>query len=190
MSFRGRKTFVSHSKTVRRTYLFAPRSELPERPQFRIETSTRSAQGRIQRFSVWRPNFPPGKWSRATDAIAYGHPFAQTGITFRSVIKIAYQTTIQNRHSEALFAPLSPQAIRCHLEVEKPSFRTPKSRFQPMISPFPRFSSSNVSLDYVNPGWGNHTESAGDGDRKLCSTRKENSFPGRKYGCTNIADIV
>ncbi|MQM06956.1 hypothetical protein Taro_039789 [Colocasia esculenta] len=42
----------------------------------------------------------------------------------------------------------------------------------------------------VNPGRGNHTESAYHNDRKLCSTRRENSSPGRRYGCTNIADIV
>ncbi|MQM18505.1 hypothetical protein Taro_051501 [Colocasia esculenta] len=46
------------------------------------------------------------------------------------------------------------------------------------ISPFPRFSSSNVFLDYVNPRRGNRTGSACDGDRKLCSTRRENSSPG------------
>ncbi|MQM07886.1 hypothetical protein Taro_040739 [Colocasia esculenta] len=59
-----------------------------------------------------------------------------------------------------------------------------------MISLFQRYSRSNVSLDHVNPGQGGHTESASHGDRKLCSPRRENSFPGRRYGCTNIADIV
>ncbi|MQL86563.1 hypothetical protein Taro_019082 [Colocasia esculenta] len=49
---------------------------------------------------------------------------------------------------------------------------------------------SNVSLDYVNPWGGNHTESACHGDRKLSSTRHENPSPDRSYGCTNIADIV
>ncbi|MQM05730.1 hypothetical protein Taro_038557 [Colocasia esculenta] len=38
---------------------------------------------------VRRPNFSPGVWSRAADAIIYKHPFSQTGITFRSVIGIA-----------------------------------------------------------------------------------------------------
>ncbi|MQL96525.1 hypothetical protein Taro_029189 [Colocasia esculenta] len=59
-----------------------------------------------------------------------------------------------------------------------------------MISPFQRFSRSNVSLDHVNPGRGGHTKLAGHGDRKLCSTRRENSSPSHRYGCTNIADIV
>ncbi|MQM20780.1 hypothetical protein Taro_053808 [Colocasia esculenta] len=36
----------------------------------------------------------------------------------------------------------------------------------------------NVSLDHVNPGRSNHTESAYHGDRMLCSTRRENSYPG------------
>ncbi|MQL85179.1 hypothetical protein Taro_017696 [Colocasia esculenta] len=58
-----------------------------------------------------------------------------------------------------------------------------------MISPIPRFSDSSASLDYANRWWGQHTESAYHGDRKSCSTRLEISTPGRKYGCTNIADI-
>ncbi|MQL92115.1 hypothetical protein Taro_024733 [Colocasia esculenta] len=74
--------------------------------------------------------------------------------------------------------------------VEKPLFRTPKLRFQPTISLIPRFSSSSVSLDYVNRWRGQHTKSAYHGDRKSCSTRLEISTPGRTYGCTNIADIV
>ncbi|MQM21636.1 hypothetical protein Taro_054680, partial [Colocasia esculenta] len=79
--------------------------------------------GRIRRFPVRRPNSSPGAWSRAADLIAYGHRFAQTGITFRSVIGIAYKTPIRNQHSEALDAPLLPQAIRRRFGVEKPSFR-------------------------------------------------------------------
>ncbi|MQM01436.1 hypothetical protein Taro_034189 [Colocasia esculenta] len=129
------------------------------------------------RFLVRRPNSSPGVWSRAADAITYGHPFAQTGITFCSVIGIAYKAPIRNRHSEMLVAPLSPLSIRCHFGVEKPSFRTPKLQFRPTISTFPRFSCNNVSLDHVNPGRGNHTESACHGDRKLCSTRCGNSSP-------------
>ncbi|MQL87492.1 hypothetical protein Taro_020032 [Colocasia esculenta] len=74
-------------------------------------------------------NSSAGAWSWAVDAIAYGHLFAQTGITFRSVIGIAYKTTIRNRHSETSDARLLPKAIRCHFGVEKPSFRTPKLRF-------------------------------------------------------------
>ncbi|MQM11762.1 hypothetical protein Taro_044674 [Colocasia esculenta] len=67
-----------------------------------------------------RENSSPGGWARAADAIAYGHPFAQTGITFRSVIGIIYKTPIQNRHSETLVASLLPQAIRHHFGAEKP----------------------------------------------------------------------
>ena len=87
--------------SVGRGYLFARGSEPPARPQFRIGTSTRSVNGRIRRFPVRRPNSSPGVRSRAADAIAYGHPFAQKGITFRSVLGIAYKTPIRNRHSEA-----------------------------------------------------------------------------------------
>ncbi|MQL92119.1 hypothetical protein Taro_024737 [Colocasia esculenta] len=87
-------------------YLFARGSEPPARPQFRIGTSTRSLKGRIRRFAVRRPNSSPGVCSRAADAIAYGHPFAQMGITFRSIIRITYKMPIQNRHSEAPDAPL------------------------------------------------------------------------------------
>ncbi|MQL85894.1 hypothetical protein Taro_018418 [Colocasia esculenta] len=87
-------------------------------------------------ISSLAPKFLPGAWSRAADAIAYGHPFAQTGITFRSVIVIAYKTPIRNRHSETLVVPLLPQAIRCHFSVKKTSFLTPKLRFRITISSF------------------------------------------------------
>ncbi|MQL78358.1 hypothetical protein Taro_010784 [Colocasia esculenta] len=97
---------------VGRGYLFAQRSEPPARPQFRIGTSTRSVNGRIRRFPVRRPNSSPGARSQAADAIAYGHRFVQTDITFRSIIGITYKTLIRNRHSEAIDAPLLPQAIK------------------------------------------------------------------------------
>ncbi|MQL90299.1 hypothetical protein Taro_022895 [Colocasia esculenta] len=91
--------------------------------------------GHIQRFPVWRPNSSPGARSRAADAIVYGHPFSQMGITFCSVIRIAYKTPIRNRHSETPNAPLLPQAIRRHFGVKKPSFRSLKLQFLPTISP-------------------------------------------------------
>ncbi|MQL68528.1 hypothetical protein Taro_000834 [Colocasia esculenta] len=155
-----------------------------------MDTSTRSAQNRIRRFPVRRPNSSLGEWSRAADAIAYGHPFAQTGRTFRSVVEIAYKTPNRNRHSEAPVAPLLFLEIRCHFGVENPSFCTPKLRFQPTISPFLWFSGSSVSLDYANRWRGYHKESVCHGNRKLCSTRHENFFPGYRFGCTIIADIV
>ncbi|MQM07961.1 hypothetical protein Taro_040814, partial [Colocasia esculenta] len=58
----------------------------------------------------------------ATDAMAYGHRFAQTGITFHSIIGITYKTPIRNRQSEALDAPLLPQAIRRRFGVENLRF--------------------------------------------------------------------
>ncbi|MQL68573.1 hypothetical protein Taro_000827 [Colocasia esculenta] len=176
--------FVGHR------YLFARGSEPPTRPEFGIHTSTRSPQGHIRRFSVRHPNSSLEALSRAADAIAYGHPFAQTGITFRSVIGIAFKTPIRNRHSEAPVAPLSPQAIGCRFGAEKSSFRTMKLRFRPTIALISKFSGSSISLDYANHWRGQHTESACHDDRKSCSTQHEISSTGRRYGCTNIADIV
>ncbi|MQM01399.1 hypothetical protein Taro_034153 [Colocasia esculenta] len=183
-------TPICRSSWVRCGYLFAQRSEPPASPQFGIGTSTRSSKGRIRRFPIRHPNSSPRAWSRAADAVAYGHPFAQTSITFRSVIGIAYKTSIRNRHSETFVAPLLPRAIRLRFGVEKSSFRTPKLLFRPTISPFPRLSRSNISLDHVNPGRGCHSESACHGDWKLCSTRREKFSLGHRYGCINIADIV
>ncbi|MQL99280.1 hypothetical protein Taro_032000 [Colocasia esculenta] len=136
----------------------------------------------IRRISVRRPNYSPGAWSLAADAFAYGHPFAQTGITFHSAIGITYKTPIQNRHSEALVVPLLPRAIKRRFRVKKPSFRTPKLRFYLKISPFPRFSGRNVTLDHANPWLGDHTESTYHGNRKLSSTRRENSSPEYRIG--------
>ncbi|MQL96473.1 hypothetical protein Taro_029166, partial [Colocasia esculenta] len=123
--------------------------------------------GRIRRFPVRRPNSSPGAWSRAADAITYGHPFAQTGKPFRSVIRIAYKTPIWNRHSEAYVAPFLPQAIRRRFGVEKPSFRTPKVRFQPTLFPFRRKA-------YVTTIRNRHSETV---DGTLVSW---NSVPGPK----------
>ncbi|MQM23753.1 hypothetical protein Taro_056821 [Colocasia esculenta] len=194
-----------------RGYLFAPGSEPPAWPQFRIGTSTRSVNGRIRRFPVRRPNSTSGARSRAADLIAYGHRVAQTGITFRSVIGIAYKTQIRNRHSELLDGPLLPQVIRRRFGVEKPSFRTPKLRFEPTISPIPSSDSvdyvnrwrsphaeppshsdrkSSDSVDYANRWRSPHAEPPSHSDRKSCSTRREISSRGRGYGCPNIADIV
>ncbi|MQL75140.1 hypothetical protein Taro_007537, partial [Colocasia esculenta] len=69
-----------------------------------------------------------------------------------------------------------------------PADHLPDSK--PTISMIPRFSGSSASLDYANRWRGQHMESAYHGDRKSCSTRIEISTPGRRYGCTNIADIV
>ncbi|MQM20779.1 hypothetical protein Taro_053807 [Colocasia esculenta] len=85
--------------------------------------------------------------------------------------------------------PLIAQAIRRRSGVEKPSFRTLKLRFRPTISPFLRFSRSNVSLDHVNPGRGNHTESACHGDQKLCSTRRKNSCRALRDGRQDVGFV-
>ncbi|MQM09802.1 hypothetical protein Taro_042681 [Colocasia esculenta] len=98
--------------------LHARRSERPAGPQFGIGTSTQSAQGCIRRFPVRRPNSSPGAWSRVADAIAYRHPFSQLGITFRSVIEIAYMTPIRNRHSETV-----DRALVSQNSISGPKFR-------------------------------------------------------------------
>ncbi|MQL75585.1 hypothetical protein Taro_007948 [Colocasia esculenta] len=151
MSFRGRKTFVSHSKIVipdddlpvsKPTISLFPRfsgnnvsldfvnpwrgnhtelachgdrklcSTRPENCSPGCKYGCTNIADIIQRFSVRHPNFPLGAWSRAAVAIAYGHPFAQMGITFRSVIGIAYKTLMQNWHSEALVAPYCLSKMR------------------------------------------------------------------------------
>ncbi|MQM15800.1 hypothetical protein Taro_048749 [Colocasia esculenta] len=81
---------------------------------------------------------------------------------------------------------IADRAIRLRFGAEKPSFRTLKLRFRSTIAPIP----SSVSLDYANSERGQHTESACHGDRKSCSNQREISSTGRRYGCTNIADIV
>ncbi|MQM15801.1 hypothetical protein Taro_048748 [Colocasia esculenta] len=121
--------------------------------------------------------------------MAYGHPFAQTGITFRSVIGITYKIAIQNRHSKAPVAPFLPQTMRRHFGAEKPLLRTLKLRFRPSIAPIPRFSGNGVSLDYVNRRRGLHMESACHGNRKSCSVQREISSTGPKY-CRGACVLV
>ncbi|MQL74888.1 hypothetical protein Taro_007247 [Colocasia esculenta] len=129
----------------------------------------------------------------------------ELAITFRPGIGITYVSTIRNRHSETvnrtLFSYNSVPRSKFHrgacVLVHRLSYPLGKTwifirgaigtacespirnrHFDlPTFSPFPRFSRCNVSLDHVNPGWGNHTESAYHGDRKLCSTWRENSSP-------------
>ncbi|MQL78730.1 hypothetical protein Taro_011167 [Colocasia esculenta] len=84
-------------------------------------------------------------------------------IFVRPVIETAQEAPIQNWHfypvGTKLYSEISGPApkflsgsvaIRRRFGVGKPSFRTPKLCFQPMVSPFPRFSGSNVTLDYAN----------------------------------------
>ncbi|MQM00810.1 hypothetical protein Taro_033558, partial [Colocasia esculenta] len=88
MSFWGPKTFVSHSEIAILT---------DDLPDFKISVrpgvgTTREAPirnrhfdpvGRRSHSEISGPvqNSSPGAWSRAVDAIAYGHLFAQTCIT-------------------------------------------------------------------------------------------------------------
>ncbi|MQM08170.1 hypothetical protein Taro_041024 [Colocasia esculenta] len=93
----------------------------------------------------------------------------ELGITFRTGIKIAYVFTIRNRHSDTVDSAL----------VSRNSV------------PGPKFPPERVSdfRDYANRWRGPHAEPPSHSDRKLCSTRREISSPGRGYGCPNIADI-
>ncbi|MQM05998.1 hypothetical protein Taro_038816, partial [Colocasia esculenta] len=105
-----------------------------------------SSPGRIRRSPVRRPNSSPGVRSRAADAITYGHPFAQTGITFRSVIRITYKTPIRNRHSEALNAPLLPQRLpRLRESLAEPTSRATQSQRSEVVF--------NSTLDLLLRSW-------------------------------------
>ncbi|MQM22884.1 hypothetical protein Taro_055944 [Colocasia esculenta] len=84
-------------------------------------------------------------------------------------IGIDYVTTIRNRHSETV-----DKALVCRILF---GGQNP-----------PR--SVSDSLDYVNHWRSPNAEPASHSDWKSCSTRYEISFPGRGYGCQNIADIV
>ncbi|MQM18507.1 hypothetical protein Taro_051499 [Colocasia esculenta] len=122
------------------------------------------------------------------------------GITIRSVIRIAYKTPIQNRHSEAPVAPLLTQ--NRHSEtvdralVSRNSISGPKfTAERPTISPIPRFSGSSASLDDANRWRAQHTESPYHGDRKSCSTQLEISTRAKELGITfrlgiGISDVT
>ncbi|MQL85634.1 hypothetical protein Taro_018153 [Colocasia esculenta] len=105
-------------------------------------------------------------------------------IFVRPGIETAREAAIRNRHfypaCKRLHSEISGPAISRRFAVKKPSFRTPKLRFQQTIAPIPRFSGSSVSLDYANHWRSQHTESACHNDRKSCSTRREISSPGRR----------
>ncbi|MQL90302.1 hypothetical protein Taro_022897 [Colocasia esculenta] len=50
------------------------------------------------------PRFRSWSAAAAPDAHGFRHAYGKTGITFCSIIRIAYKTPIQNRHSEPLVA--------------------------------------------------------------------------------------
>ncbi|MQL73874.1 hypothetical protein Taro_006201, partial [Colocasia esculenta] len=109
-------TFRSVIRITYKTTIRNRHSETPDAPL-------------LPKISGPASNSSPGARSRVVDAIAYGHLFAQTSITYRSVIGITYKTTIWNRHSETPDDSFFPKAIRRHFGVQKPLFRTPKLRF-------------------------------------------------------------
>ncbi|MQL90077.1 hypothetical protein Taro_022664, partial [Colocasia esculenta] len=151
-SFRGRKTFVSHSKIA------IPADDLPISKNRHSKTVDRTL---VLRNSVTRPEFHRGACNRHSE-------------TVDRMLVLRNSVSGPKFHRGACIL-----VIRRRFGVEKPSFRTPKLQFRQIISPFPRFSRRNISLNHVNPRRGNHTESTCHGDRKLCSTLCENSSPGR-----------
>ncbi|MQM23421.1 hypothetical protein Taro_056485 [Colocasia esculenta] len=173
---------------VGRGYLLARGSEPPARPQFRIGTSTRSVKGHIQRFPVRRPNSSPEARLRAADAIAYGHPFAQTGITFHSVIRITYKTPIRNRHSEPLDGPLLPQRLpRLRESLAEPTHgAVPSQRSEVVFNSTRDLLPSSDSLDYANRWHRPHREPPSHSDRKSCLTRREISSSDVVSGSKNL----
>ncbi|MQM20158.1 hypothetical protein Taro_053172 [Colocasia esculenta] len=127
-------------------------------------------------------------------------------ITFCTDIRIAYVTTIRNRHSEPVdralvswnsvsgrkFPPGS--CVLVHRLPYPPvgcGYLFARGSVPPWSPQFRiRTSTRSDSLDYVNRWRSPHAEPPSDSDRKSCSTRREISSPGRGYGCPNIADIV
>ncbi|MQL91772.1 hypothetical protein Taro_024389 [Colocasia esculenta] len=67
------------------------------------------------------------------------------------VPKFLSRSVVAGCRCDRIRTPLCSNAIRRRFGVEKSSFHTLKLRFQPTISPFPRSSGSNVSLDHANP---------------------------------------
>ncbi|MQM19527.1 hypothetical protein Taro_052534 [Colocasia esculenta] len=113
------------------------------------------------------------------------YTLGRTRISVRPANETSREAPIRNRHFD-------PVGTRSYSDISHPApeFLSGSVRFQLTISSIPRFSGSSASLDYANYWRGQHTESAYHENRKSFSTRLEISTPGRRYGCTNIADIV
>ncbi|MQM23118.1 hypothetical protein Taro_056180 [Colocasia esculenta] len=114
---------------------------------------------------------PPQRLHRLRESLA--EPTRGAAQSQRSEVVINSTRDLLPRHSEALDAALLPLAIRLRFGVEKPSFRTPKLRFYPTISPIPRFFGSSDSIVYANRWRKPHAEPPSHSDRKSCSTRRE-----------------
>ncbi|MQL77118.1 hypothetical protein Taro_009536, partial [Colocasia esculenta] len=120
-------------------------------------------------------NFMPGpKFHRGAYVLIHrlSYPFGKMWIFVLTAIRTAYESPIWNRHFD-------PVGAGSDSEISDP---VPKflsgcvfvgCRCDRIRTPLR--SNGNVSLDHVNPGRSNHMESACHGDRKLCSTRCENS---------------
>ncbi|MQM22556.1 hypothetical protein Taro_055609, partial [Colocasia esculenta] len=162
---------------VGRGYLFARGSEPPARPQFRVGTSTRSVNGRIWRFPVRRPNSSLGARSQGADAIAYGHRFAQTSITFRSRLprlceSLAEPTrgAAQSQRSEVVFNSTSRIWVPEHRRYSHPLRFIPTPSAKELGITF----RTGIKITYVTTIRNRHYETV---DKALVS---RNSVPGPK----------
>ncbi|MQM23712.1 hypothetical protein Taro_056778 [Colocasia esculenta] len=108
-SFRGRKSFVSHSKIAILADDLPYSMRLPRLRQSLVEP-TRGAAQRSEVVFNWTRDLLPRSWIWVPEHRRYSHslrffttPSAkELGITFRTGIRIAYVTTIRNRHSETV----------------------------------------------------------------------------------------
>ncbi|MQL93786.1 hypothetical protein Taro_026442 [Colocasia esculenta] len=142
-----------------------------------------SLNGRIRRFPVWRPNSSPGARSQAADAIAYGHRFAQTGITFRSPLPglrelLAEPTrgATQSQRSEVVFNPTRDLLPRSWIWV--PEHRRYSHRLRFIPTPSARELGitfrTGLGIAYVTTIRNRHSETV---DKALVS---RNSVPWQK----------
>ncbi|MQL82860.1 hypothetical protein Taro_015327 [Colocasia esculenta] len=122
----------------------------------------------VSQNSVPRPKFHHGA---CVLVHRLSHPFGKMQIFLLLVNETARKAPIRNQHFNTVGTSSDSKiTVRCS-------------------NSSPGFSRNNIFLDYANHWWSRNTESAYHDDRKLWSTRCENCSPGRKYGCTNIADI-
>ncbi|MQM04049.1 hypothetical protein Taro_036841 [Colocasia esculenta] len=111
----------------------------------------------------------------------------ELGITFRTGIRIAYVTTIRNRHSETV-----DRALVSRNSVPGPKFSpracigiaygtTIRNRHSEMVDKalvLRNTVPSSDSLDYANRWRTPHAKPSSQSDRKSCSIRREISSPG------------
>ncbi|MQL68535.1 hypothetical protein Taro_000867 [Colocasia esculenta] len=115
MSFRGRKSFVSHSEIVILADDLPYSKRLPRLRESLAELTRGAIQSQRSEvvFNLMR-DLLPRSWIWVPEHRRYSHPLRfiptpsakELGITFRTGIGIAYVTTIRNRHSETVDSAL------------------------------------------------------------------------------------